>query len=238
MTRLPRGMMPALSIIIPTLDEAAGIAATLAALQPFRQRGVEVIVVDGGSRDDTVARATPLADRVLSASPGRARQMNAGAAASTGGVLLFLHADTVLPDDGDGLVRYGLADTGRCWGRFDVEIGGNNPLLKLVAGLMNWRSQITGIATGDQAMFVTRDAFAAAGGFDDIPLMEDIALSRKLKRLGRPLCLAARARTSPRRWAKHGTIRTILLMWRLRLAYWLGAEPAALAKRYGHPPRD
>jgi rSAM/selenodomain-associated transferase 2 len=225
--------MSLLSIIVPVLDEAAGIAETLIALAPFRQRGVEVIVADGGSGDDTVALARPLADHVLSAPRGRAAQMNAGAAAASGDVLLFLHADTVLPDDADGLVLYGLADTGRIWGRFDVEIEGRNPLLALVAGMMNWRSQITGIATGDQAMFMTRDAFNAAGGFPDIALMEDIALSKKLKRAGRPLCLAARIRTSARRWTRNGTIRTIVLMWRLRLAYWLGADPAALAQRYG-----
>jgi rSAM/selenodomain-associated transferase 2 len=233
-----REVVPRLSIIVPVLDEAAGIAETLTALVPFRQRGVEVIVVDGGSRDDTMAHASPFADRVLSAPRGRAAQMNAGAAAGSGDVLLFLHADTVLPDNADGLVLYGLADTGRFWGRFDVEIEGRNPLLALVAGLMNWRSQITGIATGDQAMFVTRDAFMAAGGFPDIPLMEDIALSKKLKRAGRPLCLAARVRTSARRWTTDGTIRTIVLMWRLRLAYWLGADPATLARRYGYLPRD
>jgi rSAM/selenodomain-associated transferase 2 len=227
-----------LSIIVPVLDEAAGVAETLTALAPFRQRGVEVIVADGGSRDGTVALARPLADRVLAAPRGRAAQMNAGAAAASGDILLFLHADTILPADADGLVLYGLADTGRIWGRFDVEIEGRNPLLTVVGGLMNWRSQITGIATGDHAMFVTRDTFNATGGFPDIPLMEDIALSKTLKRAGRPLCLAARVRTSARRWTKNGTIRTIALMWRLRFAYWLGADPAALARRYGYVPRD
>jgi rSAM/selenodomain-associated transferase 2 len=227
-----------LSIIIPALDEAAGIAATLAALGDFRQRGAEVIVVDGGSGDATVERARPLADRVLAAPRGRAAQMNAGAAAASGDVLLFLHADTTLPANADGLLHYGLADSGRVWGRFDVAIDGKNPLLKLVSGLMNWRSQLTGIATGDQAIFVRRDTFAAVGGFPDIPLMEDIALSKQLKRIGRPLCLAARARTSGRRWTQNGVARTILLMWRLRLAYALGAEPAALARRYGYAPRD
>jgi rSAM/selenodomain-associated transferase 2 len=227
-----------LSIIIPALNEAAGIAATLEALAPFRTRGVEVMVVDGGSHDGTIARARPLADRVLSAPRGRAVQMNTGAAAASGDVLLFLHADTILPPDADGLVLYGLADSQRAWGRFDVVIDSRNPLLHLVAGFMNWRSQISGIATGDQAMFATREAFAAAGGFPDIALMEDVALSARLKRIGRPLCLAARARTSARRWTQHGIVRTILLMWRLRLAYWLGAEPAALARRYGAVPRD
>jgi rSAM/selenodomain-associated transferase 2 len=230
--------MSRLSIIIPALNEAAGIVTALESLAPFRQRGVEVIVVDGGSGDDTVARAKPLADKVLTAPRGRAAQMNVGAAAASGDVLLFLHADTTLPDDADGLLRYGLSDTGRVWGRFDVAIEGRNPLLRVVAGLMNWRSQVTGIATGDQAMFVRRDTFAAVGGFPDIPLMEDIALSKRLKRAGRPLCLAARARTSGRRWTRHGVIRTVLLMWRLRLAYTLGAEPAVLARRYGYVSRD
>jgi rSAM/selenodomain-associated transferase 2 len=230
--------MSRLSIIIPALDEAAGIAATLESLAAFRQRGAEVIVVDGGSGDATIERARPLADKVLAAPRGRAAQMNAGAAATSGDVLLFLHADTTLPADADGLLRYGLADTGRVWGRFDIAIDGKNPLLKLVAGLMNWRSQLTGIATGDQAIFVKRDTFAQVGGFPDIALMEDVELSKRLKRVGRPLCLAARARTSSRRWTQHGVLRTILLMWRLRLAYALGAEPATLARRYGYAPRD
>src|SRR5262245_35445158 len=224
--------MPQLSIIVPVLDEAAGIAATLQSLAPFRQRGAEVIVADGGSSDHTVERARPLADRVLVAPRGRAAQTNVGAAAAAGDVLLFLHADTRLPADADGLLLYGLADSGRVWGRFDVEIDSSHPLLAVVAGLVNWRSQLTGIATGDQAIFVKRDAFAQVGGFPDIALMEDVALSKRLKRLGRPLCLAARARTSGRRWEERGVVRTIVLMWRLRLAYWLGVEPAVLARRY------
>lgn len=230
--------MPRLSIIMPVLDEAAGIEQALSALAPFRARGAEVIVADGGSSDDTAALARPLADRVIAAPRGRGAQMNAGTTAATGDVLLFLHADTTLPEDADGLVLYGLSDSGCVWGRFDVVIDGANPLLKIVAGLMNWRSQITRIATGDQAMFVTRDAFASVGGFDDIPLMEDIALSKKLKRAGRPLCLAARVRTSGRRWSRNGTLRTILLMWRLRYAYWRGEDPAMLARRYGYASRE
>ena len=230
--------MATLSIIVPVLDEAAGIAAALTTLAPFRERGVEVIVVDGGSRDATVEVAAPLADHVITAPRGRAAQMNAGAAIAHGDVLQFLHADTRLPKAADDLLLYSLAATQRTWGRFDVTIDGRNPLLWIVAALMNLRSQLTGIATGDQAIFVTRAAFAAAGGFPDIPLMEDVALSKRLMRSSRPLCLASRVSTSGRRWRQNGVLRTIVLMWRLRLAYALGAEPAALARRYGYSPRE
>ncbi len=223
---------PSLSIIIPVLDEAATIADALCALGALRTRGAEAIVVDGGSADDTVARATRLADRVIAGARGRAAQMNAGAALARGNVLLFLHADTRLPAEADRLVLDGLAKSGRAWGRFDVAIEGRHPLLPLVAAFMNARSRLTGIATGDQAVFVTRDAFAAAGGFPDIVLMEDIELARRLKRISRPLCLHACVITSGRRWETRGVVRTILLMWRLRLAYFFGARPEELARRY------
>jgi rSAM/selenodomain-associated transferase 2 len=227
-----------LSIIIPVLDEEAEIAHVLAALAPLRSRGVETIVVDGGSRDRTVALAAPLADRVITAPRGRAVQMNAGAVAATGDVLLFLHADTRLPAEADRLVLDGLARSGRQWGRFDVRISGRHPLLRVVAALMNIRSRLTGIATGDQAMFVRRDLFERVGGFPAIPLMEDVAFSPAAKRVGEPLCLSPRAITSGRRWEQRGVMRTILLMWRLRLAYSLGAPPARLARLYGYaaPP--
>jgi rSAM/selenodomain-associated transferase 2 len=224
-----------LSIIMPVRDEAAAIAAALAALAPFRARGVEVIVVDGGSRDGTPELARPLADRVLSAPRGRAVQMNAGAAAARGDVLLFLHADTRLPEGADSLMLEGLARSGRVWGRFDVRIDGGG-LLGLISLMMNWRSRMTGIATGDQAMFVTRAAFERLGGFPAIALMEDVALSARLKRISRPLALRARVTTSPRRWRKHGTLRTVLLMWRLRLRFFLGADPAKLAQAYDNRP--
>ena len=224
--------MSRLSIIMPVLDEGDGIAGALDALAELRALGVEVIVVDGGSHDATVQRARLRADQVLSAPRGRALQMNAGAAKASGDVLLFLHADTRLPREAERLVLDGLARSNRVWGRFDVTIDGRQPMLKLVAAMMNLRSRLTGIATGDQAIFVKRDAFQAAGGFPEIPLMEDIALSKRLKRSGRPLCLRERATTSGRRWETHGVFRTILLMWRLRLAYFLGADPAALAGRY------
>jgi rSAM/selenodomain-associated transferase 2 len=162
--------------------------------------------------------------------------MNAGAALGTGDALLFLHADTALPDNADRLIDAALAH--RAWGRFDLRIAGSHPFLAVIARMINWRSRLTGIATGDQAIFVTREAFEAVGGFPDLPLMEDIAISRRLKRLCRPYCIATPAVTSGRRWEHNGVIRTILLMWRLRLGYYLGVEPALLARLYGEVPRS
>jgi rSAM/selenodomain-associated transferase 2 len=226
-----------ISIVVPVLDEATGIAAALSALQPLRAAGAEVIVVDGGSRDDTVALATPLADRVAAAPQGRASQMNAGAAIARGDTLLFLHADTRLPGDALALVA-GALHRGTEWGRFDVRIEGRSPWLPLVAALMNRRSRLTGIATGDQAMFATRAAFAEAGGFPDMPLMEDIELSKRLLKRGRPACIGVQVTTSGRRWERHGVWRTILHMWWLRLRYFFGADPRRLAREYGYGPRQ
>jgi rSAM/selenodomain-associated transferase 2 len=220
------------SIIIPALNEAARIADTLRPLQPLRARGHEVIVVDGGSADATAEIARPLADRVIASEPGRARQQNAGALAAAGDVLLFLHADTLLPPDADRLVIDGLTRSGRGWGRFDVRLSGRAPALRMVERMMNLRSRATGIATGDQAIFVRPDGFWRAGGFPQIPLMEDVALSRILRRAGPPLCVRERVLTSSRRWEERGVLRTILLMWRLRAEYALGADPARLADRY------
>jgi rSAM/selenodomain-associated transferase 2 len=225
-------MMPALSIIVPMLNEAAGIVAALQALAPLRSAGAEIIVVDGGSADHSVALATSLADQVASVARGRARQMNAGAALANGKVLLFLHADTRLPAAADRLVDQTIA-AGRQWGRFDVRIAGKSAWLPVVATMMNLRSRLSGIATGDQAMFVLRDTFRAVGGFPGIALMEDIALSRRLLARGRPACLAAKVTTSGRRWEAQGVWRTILLMWRLRLRYFFGADPQQLASEYG-----
>ena len=220
-----------LSIIVPALNEAEGIAATLGRLASLRQRGAEVIVVDGGSTDGTPQIAAIQADQVVSSEPGRAVQMNAGAARASGEVLLFLHADTCLPEGADRLIAAALVGD-HAWGRFDVRIEGRHPLLRVVAAMMNMRSRWTGIATGDQARFMRRSAFSTAGGFALQPLMEDIALSKQLKKISPPACIAARAVTSGRRWESHGVWRTIVLMWWLRLRYWLGADPARLARLY------
>jgi glycosyltransferase involved in cell wall biosynthesis len=197
-----------LSVVVPALNEAAGIRAALAALAPLRARGHEVIVVDGGSTDGTAELAAGLCDQVLRAPRGRAVQMNAGARAARGDMLLFLHADTRLPGE------FGIPQAA-LWGRFDVRIEGRHPLLKVVAWAMNLRSR--------------REAFP---GFPEIALMEDIALSRALKRRAAPACLREKVLTSGRRWETRGVLRTIVLMWRLRLLYFLGARPEDLARRY------
>src|SRR5258706_901590 len=219
-----------LSIVIPVIDEARGIAAALPALGRFREQGAEVVVVDGGSRDETRAIALAHCDRLVESPRGRGAQMNAGARAARGEILVFLHADTRLPADGARAIREGLA-RGQ-WGRFDVAIEGADRLLALVAAMMNIRSRLTGIATGDQAIFVRRATFDAVGGFPEIALMEDVALCKRLRQRSAPVCLRERATTSARRWRRHGTLRTIFLMWGLRLAYALGADPRRLARRY------
>lgn len=221
-----------LSIVVPVLNECRVIAACLARLQALRTRGHEVIVVDGGSDDGTATLARPLADHLATSPRGRAAQMNAGARIATGGVLLFLHADTTLPADADHLIRDGLASGCHAWGRFDVRLTGKGAALRIVETCMNLRSRLTGIATGDQAMFVRRTTFEEVGGFPSVALMEDIALSARLKRAGRPLCLGRRVVSSSRKWEREGPLRTIWLMWRLRLAFFLGADPSDLARRY------
>ena len=216
-----------LSVVVPALNEARGIGAALQALAPLRARGHEVVVVDGGSTDGTPQIAAGLSDQVLNAPRGRALQMNAGARAATGDALVFLHADTRLPDKADAIILFSLNE--KLWGRFDVAIDSRHPLLKLVACAMNLRSRLTGIATGDQAIFVRREAF---DGFPEIELMEDVAFCRRMKQLGPPACRREKVLTSARRWEARGVLRTIVLMWRLRLAYFFGAKPEDLSRIY------
>jgi rSAM/selenodomain-associated transferase 2 len=219
-----------LSIIIPVLNEVAQLPELLTRLAPLQARGAQVLVVDGGSRDGS-AQLPRSGVEWLQSAPGRARQMNAGAAQARGEVLLFLHADTQLPALVDQLLAQALA-TDRVWGRFDVRISGRAWLLPMVAFMMNHRSRLTGIATGDQAMFVRRETFEALGGFAEQPLMEDIELSMRLRRIGAPACLRAKVITSGRRWESRGVWRTIFLMWRLRWAYWRGVPASRLAEAY------
>lgn len=219
------------SIIMPVLNEAKNIESYLQPLQRYRKQGHEIIVVDGNSQDDTVERARDLCDTLLTIQPGRARQMNAGAEQARGNILLFLHADTLLPDDALHQIK-NLITQNKVWGRFDVNLSGQHLLLRLVAMMMNLRSRLTGIATGDQCMFVRRDIFHKVNGFPMITLMEDIALSRTLLSESRPICLRTKVTTSSRRWEQKGIIRTILLMWYLRLAYFFGKPPESLARIY------
>jgi rSAM/selenodomain-associated transferase 2 len=220
-----------LSVIVPTLDEGPGVAATLEALRGQLDDGDELLVVDGGSTDDTCARARH-ADRVLAAQPGRARQMNAGAAAAGNDWLWFVHADTLPRPGAVSRLRQRLAAGRHRWGRFDIQLSGSAWSLRVIATAMNLRSRWSGIATGDQGLFVDRDLFVRLGGYPDQPLMEDVALSAKLRQIEPPLCLPRGLVTSSRRWETHGVARTVWLMWRLRWAYWRGADPVELARRY------
>jgi len=220
-----------LSVIMPVWREAQTIQSTLNGLRGLRAQGHEVIVVDGGSDDGTAALAQPLCDQVVDSEPGRAIQMNAGAAASSGNILLFLHADTVLPASAsDHLADFSASR--RAWGRFDVRLTGQRRLFRVIGWFMNHRSRLTGIATGDQAIFVRRSAFDELGGFARMPLMEDVELCTRLKRLSRPFCIPDPVVTDSRRWQKHGPWRTVFLMWRIRWRYWRGESPGELAKLY------
>ncbi len=227
---------PVLSIVMPVLNEAAGMALALEQLAPLLARGAELVIVDGGSSDGTLAIARVIAkdplSKVISAQRGRALQMNTGAQQASAEVLLFLHADTLLPRDADALIAKALTDGATVWGRFDVRIAGQAPLLSVVAAFMNLRSRWSGIATGDQAIFMTQAAFNEAGGFPNQPLMEDIEISKRLLAQSRPACLRERVVTSGRRWESRGVWRTIALMWRLRLAYWCGVPAERLARHY------
>ena len=219
-----------ISIIIPTLNERDTLPITLKQLQAFRQTRIEIIVVDGGSNDDTISIASTLADKIFSADKGRAHQMNAGAEKATGEVLLFLHADTQLPDSAISLIEQ-HALPGQ-WGRFDVQLNSPRWLLRVNAWLMNYRSCLTGIVTGDQGLFIHRTMFEEIGGFPDIPLMEDIAISKKLKRYNRPICLKSRITVNTRYWEQHGVWHSIFRMWGIRLAYFLGIPAEHLVKKY------
>ncbi len=224
--------MAHIAIIVPTLNEESQIVAGLKIMQVWRGSECELIIADGGSVDQTVALAEPLADRVVAAPKGRAAQMNAGAASARSEILWFLHADSLPPDNAIAWIQTALADPNRDWGRFDVRLSGPHPALRMVETLMNGRSRLTGIATGDQGIFVRRAIFEQIGGYPLIALMEDIALSQLLKRHSPPVCLRQPLITSSRRWERGGVFRTILLMWRLRLAYFFGADPDQLARIY------
>lgn len=218
------------SIIIPTLNEQVNIKNCLQPLQQLRHQA-EIILVDGGSHDDTVTLAQPLVNKILCCNPGRARQMNIAAQYAEGEILIFLHADTSLPDNALWLISKKINGK-RPWGRFDIHLTGGHWMLPVIATMMNWRSRLTGIATGDQVIFVKRTAFENVNGYPNISLMEDISLCKRLKKLSAPLCLSAKVNSSGRRWLQFGVFKTIFLMWSLRLGYFFGANPDKLAQLY------
>ena len=219
-----------ISIIIPCLNEAKSIVFFPSRLQKLRGH-CELILVDGNSTDDTSTLAEPYVDRCITSDPGRAKQMNAGAEIAQAEILLFLHADTFLPENALTHIQSAVG-AGYQWGRFDVRLMGQHFLLPFIALLMNARSALTHIVTGDQALFVKRDLFNRVGQFPDIALMEDIALSKQLKSLAKPYRLYPRVETSARRWLQFGVVKTVLLMWWYRLQYFFGADPDYLSQLY------
>ena len=219
------------SVIIPALNEEKSISATIESIMPLGPH--EIIVVDGGSTDRTIALCRELGIDVLFSSRGRATQMNLGARQATGEALLFVHADTQLPSSALDDIDLALADARIVGGRFDVRLEGKHWMLKLIGAMISLRSRISRVATGDQGIFVRRDVFAELGGYPELPLMEDIALSRALKRRGRLACLRSRVVTSARRWEADGIWRTIFKMWALKSLYLVGISPLRLKRYYG-----
>lgn len=221
-----------LSIIIPALNEEKQIHACLNGLQPIRERGHEVILVDGGSQDQTCKMSNDLVDRVVHARMGRASQMNTGAKSAGGDIFLFLHADTVLSEDADYQIIRHIKDPDYYWGRFDIRLSGQHWLFRMIERFMNMRTRLTSINTGDHAIFISKALFNQIGGYEEIPLMEDISLSRKLKCIVKPVNLRQTVITSSRRWETRGIIRTLFTMWYLRLLYFFGIHPEQLVRKY------
>ncbi len=219
-----------ISIIIPVLNEEANLVRLGEHLQTLAQLH-EIIIVDGGSRDNTLSVAYQLTDKVIVSHPGRAVQMNSGAEIASGELLLFLHADTFLPDDALQIIS-ALSLEKNVWGRFDVRLSSNRFVFRLIETLMNLRSCMTAIVTGDQAMFVDKNLFQRVAGFPEIALMEDIEISRRLKKIVKPFCLKQKVITSSRRWENNGVVATVLLMWKLRLYYFFGVSPEKLKQLY------
>lgn len=232
-------MWQKISIIIPVLNEARNIQAFLQNLQPLREQGHEIVLVDGRSQDDTCTLARPYIDRMMTCDKGRAKQMRLGAKMATGQVFLFLHADTILPQQAEQTILMALhaaqtlnQTTGSLWGRFNVRLSGKHWLLRIIEQMMNWRSCLTGIATGDQAIFVSKVLYNDVGGIPEIDLMEDIEFSKHLKKLSQPICLKCPVITSSKRWEQNGILKTVLFMWSMRLQYFFGVKPELLVKKY------
>jgi len=229
------------SIIIPVLNEERNLPRMREHLYAIQQQGHEVIIIDGGSRDHTLMLAYEITNTVIVSKPGRALQMNSGAAVASGELLLFLHADTFLPENAMQILSESfpkdrsLGDQSQkknYWGRFNVRLSSDRLVFRLIETLMNWRSCVTSIATGDQAIFIDKNLFERVACFSEIALMEDIEMSRRLKKIAKPVCIKSQVITSSRRWEEHGVVKTVLLMWKLRLYYFFGVSPEKLQQLY------
>ncbi len=221
-----------ISVIIPTFNESKNITATLKQLQALRKNGHKVLLADGGSTDNTIALAAPFVDEIIISEKGRATQMNSAAVKTQSDVLWFLHADTLVPENSDTIICRHLENTRKVWGRFNIQLSGQNFLFRVIENMINLRSKLTGIATGDQGIFIQQDIFKKLNGFSEIPLMEDIEITKRLKKISSPVCITHKLTTSSRRWGKHGILKTVFLMWQLRLAYYIGASANKLARKY------
>ncbi|MBT8147397.1 MAG: TIGR04283 family arsenosugar biosynthesis glycosyltransferase [Gammaproteobacteria bacterium] len=219
-------------MIIPVLNEADLLSQQLQSLQSWRLAGHEIVVVDGGSQGSMESGHRKLTDKILQSRKGRSLQMNAGAQAADGDILLFLHVDTRLPEDALALIEDAMSDISTVWGRFDVRLSGRAAIFRIIERAISVRSHLTGVVTGDQGLFVRRRVFEQVQGFAPVPLMEDVEISKRLKRLAWPVRITRPVITSSRRWEQHGAIRTVLLMWWLRLQYFLGTSPEKLANKY------
>ena len=220
-----------LSIVIPTLNESDQIEQCLNNLQPLRHRGHEIIVVDGGSNDNTVPLASSLCDRIIQSERSRSIQMNAGSASASGQCILFLHADTDLPEDVVDIFSK-IINIENVWGRFDIQLSGQSWMFRIIETCMNIRSRATGIATGDQVIFVGKELFSKVNGFPEIALMEDVAISKLLIKFSKPICFTEKVVSSSRRWKENGIIKTIIKMWIIRLLYYFQFDTERLAKLY------
>ena len=223
-------MKTSVAIIMPVLNEAAILESRITDLRQL-QTWAELCIVDGGSADSTVALARTITPHVLCCQPGRALQMNRGAEEAHAEYLLFLHGDTVLPADFEAFIA-ALGNARPFWGFFPVQLVPGGRVLTVVERCINWRSRLTAVATGDQAIFVRRELFERLSGYAAIPLMEDVELSKRLRQFAQPFRWGSAVQTSSRRWQQRGVVPTVLQMWDLRLRYFLGASPQHLHARY------
>ena len=224
--------MQSFSIIVPVLNEEVFLTRYLNVFRRFLNDGHEIIIIDGGSSDNSARLTQELGCKVLISKPSRGLQQHVGALQSENEILLFLHADTNLPNDAFSLIHQALKSSNKSWGRFDVSFSNSSLIYKIIAWMMNKRSCLTGIVTGDHIIFTTRSSYFKSGGFADIPIMEDIDISKRLKLISKPICLKHKVVTSSRKWEQQGVSKTIIKMWCLRTLFFFGVSSKRLARLY------